>query len=112
MTTQTVAGFVPEITAGHRIRIAREHAGLDQGELAGRAGISRGTIVNYENGTTTHLKPLYLRQIALITGVDPGWLANGVPGSGDGESVFRMGKPAHLGSAQVVRFRYPLGVAA
>ena len=103
MTTEVEAGFVPEITTGHRIRIAREHAGYDQGELAVLTGISRGTIVNYENGVTTHLKPLYLRQIALITGVDAGWLANGVPGSGG--TVFRMGKPAHLGSAAVVRFR-------
>lgn len=102
MSTQTVAGAVPEITVGHRIRIAREYAGLDQGELAGRAGISRGTIVNYENGTTTHMKPLYLRQIAMVTGVDAEWLASGVPSSGGGEGVKHRGNGPSTGFAEIV----------
>lgn len=88
MSTQAHRGNVPEVTIHHRIRIAREFAGLEQGELAGATGISRSTISNYESGATTHLKSLYLRQIAMATGVPLEWLQTGsVPSSGDGVSV-------------------------
>lgn len=73
-TVQT--GLIPTITVAHRIRIAREVAGLDQGELADRAEMGRTTVVNYEQG---HREPrrLYLRAIAEATGVDLHWLETG-----------------------------------
>jgi transcriptional regulator with XRE-family HTH domain len=77
MTTQTEQTTIPALTVGWRIRMAREFAGIDQTELAERTEIARSTISNYEKGATTHVKPLYLRQIALATGVDLEWLTNG-----------------------------------
>lgn len=43
MTTAYDLGEVPEILVRHRLRIARESAGLEQSELAEMIGISRGT---------------------------------------------------------------------
>jgi len=81
MSTDASVGIVPTITTGHRIRIAREAAGMDQGQLADVTGISRSTISNYEKGATTHIKPLYVSLIASATGVDQGWLETGEAGS-------------------------------
>ena len=54
MTTQPHSvGVVPPITLGLRIRAAREHAGLEQGELAERAGVARGTLGAAERGQRT-----------------------------------------------------------
>lgn len=77
MSTDASTGRVPALTVGWRIRMARELAGIDQAELAERTQIARNTISNYENGATTRVKPLYLSQIALATGVDREWLATG-----------------------------------
>ncbi len=82
MTTHAELPTVPVLTVGWRIRMAREFAGLDQAELAERTQIARNTISNYENGATTHVKPLYLRQIALVTGVDEAWLVHGITVTG------------------------------
>lgn len=73
-TIQT--GFIPEITVAHRLRIAREVAGIDQSTLADRAEIGRTTIVNYEQGHRTPRR-LYLRAIADVLGVDLNWLETG-----------------------------------
>lgn len=69
-------GAIPAITIGHRLRIAREYAGLEQSELADRADISRGSVVNYEQGYRVPRR-LYLRAIAEATGVDLHWLETG-----------------------------------
>lgn len=74
--TIELTGTVPTITLGHRLRIAREFAGLDQGELADRSEMSRASIVNYELGYRTPRK-LYLRALADATGVDLHWLETG-----------------------------------
>ena len=60
-----LTGAVPQITLAHRLRIAREFAGLDQSELADRAEIGRTTVVNYELGYRTPRR-LYLRAIWLV----------------------------------------------
>ena len=44
------AGRVPEWTVGDRLRKARESAGLEQRQLAERAGMSRTTLRKVENG--------------------------------------------------------------
>lgn len=87
MSTHAEIGSIPTLTVGWRIRMAREFAGLDQGQLAERTQIARNTISNYENGATTRVKPLYLRQIALATGVSLDWLLGEVTG----------GQPAYVG---------------
>lgn len=88
MTTDAKDGYIPEITTGWRIRIARERAHMEQSDLAAAADISRNTISNYEQDATTRMKPLYLKQIALATGVNPHWLATGKgPGPTDRDGV-------------------------
>ena len=66
----------------HRLRIAREYAGLDQSQLAERAEIGRTTVVNYEQGYRAPRR-IYLRAIAEATGVDMHWLETGEAPSED-----------------------------
>ena len=54
MTTAYNMGNVPPIEVRHRLRIAREYAGLEQNELAELIGVSRNTVGNAESG---HKKP-------------------------------------------------------
>lgn len=65
---------IPVWTLADRLRKAREHAGLNQGELAEAAGIGRSTIVTYESGQSVPGKPVLIAW-ALVTGVDLEWLA-------------------------------------
>lgn len=62
--------------------MARNHAGLEQEELAELTGLSRKTISNYEKG---RVKPRRagLIVIALATGVDFKWLETGKTPTGD-----------------------------
>lgn len=76
MTTAYNGGRVPEITLQHRLRIAREAAGLEQNELADRIGCSRGTIGNAEHGRTG-VKKILLNAWAMATGVPVTWLETG-----------------------------------
>lgn len=80
MTTQTEFGYVPEITFGWRMRIARENAGLDQGQLAELTGIARNTISNYEKGQTTRPNKAFVRLIAAALNVNQTWLETGEAG--------------------------------
>jgi transcriptional regulator with XRE-family HTH domain len=78
-TTESPApALVPEWTVHDRCRKARESAKLSQMELADRTGISRATIVNYENGHVAHPSRAYLNLWAMACGVDRGWLETGV----------------------------------
>ena len=89
MTTSIQSGgHVPEFELKHRVKLAREYAGLSQGELAERTGLSRGGIAKIEQGeSSTRRSSITL--IAFATGVDRGWLENGEtpapdsPGGGD-----------------------------
>lgn len=47
------AGAVPRFELKHRVKLAREYAGLSQQELADIAGISRGGLAAVEQGQTT-----------------------------------------------------------
>lgn len=79
MDAQEQGTWVPEWTLGDRLRKAREVAGLEQGELAGRMGVARGTVHNYESDATTKVKRPYLREWAYVTGVSLHWLET-IPG--------------------------------
>ena len=89
MTTSIQSGgYVPQFELKHRVKLAREYAGLSQGELAERTGLSRGGIAKIERGeSSTRRSSITL--IAFATGVDRGWLENGEtpapdsPGGGD-----------------------------
>lgn len=77
MSTQPVAGgAIPEIQLHHRLRIAREFAGLEQTVFAERTGISRATISAAENGHRAPQKST-VKLWALATGVSVEWLETG-----------------------------------
>lgn len=74
-----------------RIVEARERAGLNQTELAGRVGKSQQTITGYETGDTEPNLSIY-KAIAKATDVSPAWLVFGDEYGGDsasgGEAVY------------------------
>lgn len=53
MTSAYEGGHIPQIEVRHRLRIAREYAGLEQDELAAAMGVSRNTVTNTEKGRST-----------------------------------------------------------
>lgn len=63
------------ITIAERLKLAREKAGLNQDELAKRAGVSQGTIANIEN--SIRKQPRQLLSIARALNVNPEWLQSG-----------------------------------
>lgn len=89
MTSAYESGKIPEIQVHHRLRIAREWAGLEQSELADLIGISRQSVSKAESGKTEPRR-ITLNAWALATGVPVSWLRNGeAPGTngpeGDGD---------------------------
>jgi len=76
MSTNTV-GVVPVFTEADRMRKARELTGLDRAHFADLVGVSAKTVLNYETGATTRIKPLVRRAWALATGVSVRWLQTG-----------------------------------
>ncbi|MFD2675003.1 helix-turn-helix domain-containing protein [Gulosibacter bifidus] len=77
MTMQPMTGgAIPAITLRTRLRVAREFAELEQGELAERAGISRATISNAERGLAKPNRAT-LAMWAFACGVDADWLRTG-----------------------------------
>ena len=89
MTEMPVYGEVPAWTVADRLRKAREHAGLEQAQLAADLGVSRNTVGNYEGGKVTPRRPV-LVSWALRTGVPLSWLETGAesprPAGPDGGS--------------------------
>src|ERR1700751_1415561 len=84
MTSAYESGSVPPIEVRHRLRIAREHAGLDQEQLAELIGVSRKTINSTENG---RVKPrrITLRAWAFHCDVPLSWIEEGRTASPPGE---------------------------
>lgn len=83
MSTSTV-GVIPVFTEADRMRKARELTGLDRAQFADLVGVSAKTVLNYETGATTRVKPLVRRAWAMATGVPASWLETGeTPRSGD-----------------------------
>ncbi|MFY2788504.1 helix-turn-helix domain-containing protein [Rhodococcus sp. MALMAid1271] len=77
MSTDAGFGGFPEFTAHDRLRKARERTGMDQTEFADHIGVSRGTVSNYESGSTTRLKGVVLKMWALATSVTVEWIETG-----------------------------------
>ena len=90
MTIDPGVAVVPVLTFAQRLRIAREHAGLEQTELAERAKIGRATISAAERG---HRVPssATLTLWAWACGVSRHWIETGEAPSpgGDGAPVVR-----------------------
>lgn len=82
MTSAYDQGVCPEVQIRHRLRIAREHAGLDQGQLAELIGVSRNTVSNAETGAVQARK-IVLNAWALACGVAVTWILTGKQPGGD-----------------------------
>jgi DNA-binding XRE family transcriptional regulator len=76
MTSAYEMGTVPVIEVRHRLRIAREHAGYEQSELADVVGVSRNTIGNMEKGRSAPRR-IIINAWALACGVPVTWLMTG-----------------------------------
>lgn len=76
MTSAYETGAVPQIEVRHRMRIAREFAGLEQEELAERMGVTRSTISNAENGKGAPRRTT-INAWALACGVPASWILTG-----------------------------------
>jgi DNA-binding XRE family transcriptional regulator len=85
MTIAYESGDVPPIEVRHRLRIAREYAGLEQDELADLIGVSRNTIGNAEKGRVKPRK-ITLNAWGLACGVPVSWIEKGVPDCGPPQS--------------------------
>lgn len=83
---------MPPIEVRHRLRIAREFAGLEQDQLAERIGVSRNTVGNAEKGRGKPRK-ITLNAWALACGVPVSWIETGVvKQSPDGDDPSRLGE--------------------
>lgn len=76
MTSAYETGHAPEIEVRHRLRIAREYAGLEQEDLAERSGISRSTISSAELGKKQPHR-MTVNAWALACGVPASWIWTG-----------------------------------
>lgn len=76
MTTAHDHSRTPEFRLHHRLRLAREEAGLEQEELAQIMSVARNTISNCENGHHTP-REITLKAWAMACGVDIEWLRTG-----------------------------------
>lgn len=93
MTTAYDGGHVPPIEVKHRLRIAREFAGLEQDQLAEAIGVSRNTISNAEKGRV-RARDITINAWALACGVPRDWIKNGTqpedrPDGGSGLGIIR-----------------------
>ena len=76
MTSAYETGTVPQIEVRHRLRIAREHAGLEQDQLAELIGISRTTVSNSEKGRSAPRR-IVVNAWAMACGVPASWIWTG-----------------------------------
>lgn len=63
--------------AKSKIRLARRHAGFSQKQLAQAVGVQRSAVSHWESGESRNPGLANLRQVAVVTGVQFEWLANG-----------------------------------
>ena len=114
MSTALIPGVVPTITLPQRLRIAREHAGLEQLALAEVSGVSRATISAAENGRTTPSRAT-ISLIAFACGVSREWLATGQVNenpdpNGPGQPLLRLDsnqQPSGIRSVENVTILLP-----
>jgi len=74
---------VPAFDQSDRLRKAREHANLDQSDLAHELGIARATVSNYERGTVQPRRAVVMAW-AMRTGVSLHWIQTGKDPHQDG----------------------------
>lgn len=83
MTTAIHRGVIPTLTFSQRLVVAREHIGLNQGELSSALGVSTNTIQRAESGRAEPRRPTIMAW-AMATGVDLHWLETGHVPTPDG----------------------------
>lgn len=98
MTSAYDQGHVPTIEVRHRLRIAREFAGLDQDQLADRAELTRSTVSNAENGKGEPRRST-INAWAMACGVPVSWIRTGEhpkdhPDPSSGLGIIRTGRRA------------------
>lgn len=62
------------VNVGERIRTARENAGLTQGELGKKIGVSKQAISQYESGIITNITIEKIQKIGIACEIDPAWI--------------------------------------
>lgn len=67
---------VPELTLGWRMKLALRHASMSVEDMATQLGVARGTIGTWTSDRVVP-RTVFIRHWALLTGVDPVWLATG-----------------------------------
>ena len=68
------------LTIGQRIRLARDAAGFNQGELAKRIGIKQASLSDLENGLSKAPSAKVLLDMADVLKVSPRWIIDGEDG--------------------------------
>ena len=86
MTISYQPGAIPQWTVADRLRKAREMTGMDQGQFAEHAGLSRTGVNAAEGGKTTPRRST-LKLWALSTGVPLQWIETGEAPSRDGDGA-------------------------
>lgn len=90
MSIDVSHGYIPRPNKAQRMRLAREHRGLDTKAFADEIGVSRQSVMAYERGAQ-NARPVVMRMWAMATGVDLDWLETGQettpPPSGDGAEI-------------------------
>lgn len=76
MSIQMESGYIPRPNKAQRMRLAREHRGLDTKEFAYEIGVSRQSVMAYERGAQ-NARPVVLRMWSMATGVSFHWLETG-----------------------------------
>ena len=109
MTSATQAGACPPIELRHRLRIAREYAGLDQEQLADRIEAARSTVSNAETGKVTPRRIVVVAW-AMACGVSRQWLESGKdpeddPDPNSGLGIIRNEHPAVVQLSSVLSAR-------
>lgn len=84
MTMPEVPGASWPIQLHHRLRIAREEAGLSQAELAEAIDVGRRSVTHYENGEIRPKRHVIVAW-ALRTGASSEWLVTGENAPAGGE---------------------------
>lgn len=75
---------------GERLRLAREHAGLSQGQVAKMLDLHRPSISQIESGQR-NVRPSEIARFAQIYGVREGWIVSGdSAGTGDANADPRV----------------------
>lgn len=87
MSTSPETGFVPALTLGWRLRMAREATGMGLREFAAHIGVAPDTLTSAEKDRRK-VRPITINAYALASGVDRHWLEHGTsaPGGGPGGS--------------------------